>query len=72
MGRFNMYRSPFGNGRLYPDNVFDETPFFDMLLRDLGLPFWRKSNIFKELFEPYGQKEYMALTREWLRKTNKG
>lgn len=67
MSRFNMYRSPFGHGRLYPDNVFDQNPFFDMLLRDLGLPWWRKSNIFKELFEPYGQRDYRGLTQEWLR-----
>jgi hypothetical protein len=72
MSRFNMYRSPFGHGRLYPDNVFDQNPFFDMLLQDLGLPFWRKGNIFKELFEPYGQKDYGGLAQEWLRKTNKG
>jgi hypothetical protein len=72
MSRFHMYRSPFGHGRWYPDNVFDQNPFFDMLLRDLGLPVWRKSNIFKELFEPYGQKDYRRLTQEWLRKTNRG
>ena len=72
MSRFNMYRSPFGHGRLYPDNVFDQNPFLDMLLRDLGLPCWRKSNIFKELFEPYGQKDYRGLTQEWLRRTKGG
>jgi hypothetical protein len=72
MSRFNMYRSPFGHGRLYPDNVFDQNPFFDLLLRDLGLPCWRKSNIFKELFEPYAQKDYKGLTQEWLRKTKGG
>jgi hypothetical protein len=71
MSRFSMYRSPFGHGRLYPDNVFDQNPFFDMLLRDLGLPWQRKSNIFKELFEPYGQKDYRGLTREWLLKKKK-
>jgi hypothetical protein len=72
MSRFNMYRTPFGHGRLYPDNVFDQNPFFDMLLRDLGLPWWRKSNIVKELLEPYGQKDYRGLTQEWLRRTNRG
>ena len=71
MSRFHMYRSPFGHGRLYPDNVFDQNAFFDMLLRDLGLPCWRKSNIFKELFEPYGQKDYRGLTQEWLRETKR-
>ena len=69
MSRFYMYRSPFGHGRWYPDNVFDQNAFFDMLMRDLGLPCWRKSNVFKELFEPYGQKDYRGLTQEWLRKT---
>lgn len=69
LSRFNMYRSPFGHGRLYPDNVFDQNAFFDMLLRDLGLPCWRKGNIFKELYEPYGQKDYKGLNQEWLRKT---
>ncbi len=66
--RWNHWRSPYGHGRLYPDIVFDQNPFFDMLLQDLGLPYWRKSNIFRELFEFYSQADYKGLVQEWLRK----
>ena len=69
--RWNHWRSPYGHGRLYPDIVFDQNPFFDMLLQDLGLPYWRKSNILSELFESYSQVDYKGLTQEWLRKVEK-
>ena len=66
--RFNKYRSPYGHGRSFPDVVFDQNPFFDLLLQDLGLPYWRKKNLFREIFEAYGQDDYRGLTKEWLQK----
>ena len=67
MSRFNKHRSPYGHGRFFPDIVFDQMPFFDLLLNDLGLRTWRKANLLRELFEPYGQDDYRDLAQEWLR-----
>jgi hypothetical protein len=66
MSRFHKYRSPYGHGRFFPDLVFDQNPFFDLLLKDLGLKTWRKANLLRELFEPYGQDDYRGLVQEWL------
>ncbi|RMZ87300.1 hypothetical protein DV736_g5479, partial [Chaetothyriales sp. CBS 134916] len=62
MARYCRYRAPFGHGRFYPDLVFDLLPYFDMLVRDLGLPTWRKSNILTELFSPYRQADYRGIS----------
>ncbi|RMZ76393.1 hypothetical protein DV737_g4866, partial [Chaetothyriales sp. CBS 132003] len=67
MARYCRYRAPFGHGRFYPDLVFDLLPYFDMLVRDLGLRTWRKSNILSELFSPYRQADYRGIVREWLK-----
>ena len=66
MSRFHKHRSPYGHGRFFPDIVFDQMPFFDLMLKDLGLKTWRKANILRELFEPYGQDDYRGLVQEWL------
>jgi hypothetical protein len=66
MSRFHKYRSPYGHGRFFPDLAFDQNPFFDLLLKDLGLKTWRKANLLRELFEPYGQDDYRGLAQEWL------
>ena len=71
MARYARYRAPFGHGRFYPDIVFDQVPYFDMLVRDLGLRFWRKSNIFSELLAPYGQADYRGIVQEWLKAREK-
>jgi hypothetical protein len=68
MSRFNKHRSPYGHGRFFPDLVFDQNPFFDLLLKDLGLRTWRKANLLRELFEPYGQDDYRGLAQEWLQR----
>ena len=66
MSRFHKHRSPYGHGRFFPDMVFDQMPFFDLLLKDLGLKTWRKANLLREVFEPYGQDDYRGLAQEWL------
>jgi hypothetical protein len=68
MSRFHKHRSPYGHGRFFPDMVFDQNPFFDLLLKDLGLKTWRKANLLREVFEPYGQDDYRGLVQEWLQK----
>ena len=65
--RYARYRSPYGHGRFFPDLVFDQVPYFDVLMQDLGLPFWRKKSWFKELFSPYGPEDYRGVVQEWRR-----
>ena len=63
--RWARYRSPYGHGRFFPDLVFDQVPYFDVLMQDLGLPYWRKKNWFRELFSPYGPEDYKGVIQEW-------
>jgi hypothetical protein len=67
MSRYAKHRAPYGHGRFYPDLVFDQVPYFDMLLQDLKLKYWRKGNIFSELFAPYTGRDYEGIVQEWLR-----
>ena len=66
--RFGRWRYPMGYGARFPDFVFDGIPYFDLLLRDLGLKSWRKGwGWFGELFGgSYGQEDYRGLVDEWL------
>ncbi|KIW43913.1 uncharacterized protein PV06_04963 [Exophiala oligosperma] len=66
MSRFSKFRAPFGHGRFFPDLVFDQVPYMDTLLRDLGLKYWRKPGWLRELFEPYRAKDYRGVVKEWL------
>ena len=66
LSRFAKFRAPYGHGRFFPDFVFDQNPYFDMLLKDLGLRWKRKSNVWTELFQPYGQEDYRGVVDEWL------
>jgi hypothetical protein len=66
--RYARYRSPYGHGRFFPDLVFDQVPYLDILMQDLELPYLRKSNWFKELFTPYGPEDYAGVIQEWKRK----
>jgi len=66
VARWAEARSPFGHGRYFPDIVFDQLPYFDTLLRDLGLQSRRKQTWFREIFEPYEQQDYRTVVPEWL------
>jgi len=66
--RFTHHRAPYGHGRFYPDLVFDQLPYWDVLLNDLGLSTRRKANGFLELFAPYTQEDYQGIAEEWARK----
>lgn len=65
--RFCKCRYSYGYGGRFPDFVHEQVPFFDQLLKDLGLRHRRKSTWLKELIEPYGQADYRGITEEWLR-----
>ncbi|KAJ9502447.1 hypothetical protein H2202_001568 [Exophiala xenobiotica] len=66
MARFAHFRAPFGHGRFFPDLVFDQLPYFDLLLQDLKLPYWRKPNLIAELFGSYRASDYKGVVQEWL------
>lgn len=68
--RYTQHRAPYGHGRFYPDLVFDQLPYWDTLLRDLGLETRRKGGVLglRELFEPYTQDDYRGIVGEWIGK----
>jgi hypothetical protein len=67
--RYAQHRAPYGHGRLYPDLVFDQLPYWDVLLHDLGLKTKRKGSTMKELFEAYTQADYQGIVNEWMAKS---
>ena len=68
MAKYSERRSPFGHGRHFPDLVFDRLPYFDVLLDDLGLKYWRKRSLWKEVFQMYGSEDYRGVVEEWVGK----
>ncbi|KAG8410951.1 hypothetical protein J3459_016776 [Metarhizium acridum] len=68
VNRFGKWRYPVDWGNKAPSFIFDAVPYYDVLLRDLGLAFRRKRGLLSELFEPYGPEDYSNTTIEWLAK----
>ncbi|EAA34374.2 hypothetical protein GE21DRAFT_3622 [Neurospora crassa] len=66
--RWCQLRSPLGHGRQYPDLNFDQLPYWDWLVADLGLKVRRKKSVWKELVSPYGSEDYRGLVEEWIEK----
>ncbi|KAH8700325.1 hypothetical protein BGW36DRAFT_405589 [Talaromyces proteolyticus] len=63
--QWGIWRYPCGYSRKLPDIAFDVLPYFDLLVRDLGLKHHRKSSPWAELVEPYKPKDYAELLKEW-------
>jgi len=49
-----------------PSFIFDAVPYFDLLLRDLGVNSWRKGPFWREILGPYGPRDYKDINEEWL------
>lgn len=64
--RYVRHRAPYGHGRFFPDLVFDQLPYFDTLLQDLGLKYWRKGWWGAEVFGAYTARDYRGCVGEWL------
>ncbi|KZL80145.1 cofactor fmo1 fad enzyme [Colletotrichum incanum] len=64
--RWAQHRAPYGHGRCYPDLVFDQLPYWDMLLRDVGVETQRKAGVWAELFESYTPVDYRGMVDEWI------
>lgn len=61
-------RTAGGYGRTAPDVVFDTLPYFDVLLRDLGLEARRKGGGVREVVSSYGPEDWRGLVGEWVEK----
>lgn len=63
--QWGKWRYPCGYGASLPDFVFEGVPYFDMLLRDMGLENHRHKGLWSELTSPYYPKDYKGLVEEW-------
>jgi cation diffusion facilitator CzcD-associated flavoprotein CzcO len=66
--RFGRWRCPMGAQGKTGDTLHDNMPYYDTLVRDLGLRSWRKGwGLLGELFGgAYRVSDYTGLVREWL------
>ncbi|GES65483.1 putative dimethylaniline monooxygenase [Aspergillus terreus] len=60
-----VWRYPSGYGHSLPDMALDVLPYFDLMVRDLGLRHHRKTSPWAELIEAYKPRDYMKLMEEW-------
>ena len=66
--RYAKWRTPVGFGARFPDFAFDSLPYYDMLLRDLGLNPHRKRGAIANIFHSHGPQDYSGLVDEWMTK----
>jgi hypothetical protein len=64
--RFGHWRYPADYGDRHAALAFDSLPYFDELLRDLGLKFQRKGSWWRELLEDYRPADYRGIVDEWI------
>ena len=66
--RFGKWRCPMGAQGKTGDTLHDNLPFYDTLLRDLGLRTWRKGwGLLGEIFGGwYELKDYKGIVTEWI------
>ena len=64
--RFGRFARPMGMQGKIADLLLDAMPYYDTLLRDLGLRSWRRRGFFQELFGGwYGVRDYRGVVDEW-------
>ncbi|MCJ1308628.1 hypothetical protein MMC25_002281 [Agyrium rufum] len=68
--RFGKWSCPMGMQGKIADFMHDSVPYYDLLIRDLGLRSWRKGwGIFGEVFGSwYEVGDYRGLVDEWIQK----
>ncbi|KAL9130370.1 MAG: hypothetical protein Q9217_001428 [Psora testacea] len=66
--RFGKWRCPMGMQGKIADFFHDSMPYYDLLLRDLGLRSWRKGwGLLGEVFSRwYEVKDYRGIVDEWI------
>jgi len=65
--RFGKWRYPTDWGNKCPNFIFDAVPYLELLLTDLGLEIYRKTNkgFMAEVTDPYGPEDYRDVNAEW-------
>lgn len=63
--QWGRWRYPCGYGASLPDFVFEGLPYFDLLLRDMGLENHRHRGFWSDLTSPYYPKDYSGVVEEW-------
>lgn len=63
--QYCKWRYPRGAGANCPDFVFDAVPYFDLLLKELGLQSRRKPTMLTEWLDGYVPRDYALLLEEW-------
>lgn len=63
--QWGKWRYPCGYGGDVADFAFDALPYFDLLLRDLGLKNHRKQSPMAEMTEAYKPWDYKEVVDEW-------
>ncbi|KAI8269765.1 hypothetical protein K4K58_000212 [Colletotrichum sp. SAR11_239] len=66
MQRWAQHRAPYGHGRQYTDIVFDQLPYWDMLLGEVGVQTQRKPSKWAEFWESYTPVDYRGMVKEWM------
>ncbi|KAL4929511.1 flavin-containing monooxygenase [Aspergillus undulatus] len=64
---WGKWRYPCGYGGDVADFAFDALPYFDLIMKDLGLNNCRKPSAISEIIEPYKPWDYKEAVHEWLR-----
>ncbi|MCJ1275038.1 hypothetical protein MMC21_002838 [Puttea exsequens] len=66
--RFGRWRCPMGMRGKIADFLHDSMPYYDLLMRDLGLRSWRKGwGLLGEVFGKwYEMKDYEGIVDEWI------
>lgn len=64
--RYGKWRYPvdWGSDKA-PSFIFDAVPYFDLLLRDLGLAWRRKGGLWREMWSAYKPGDYRTVNEEW-------
>ena len=65
--QWGKWRYPCGYGGEVADLAFDSLPYFDLLMRDLGLENHRKGSFVAEIVKPYKPWDYRQVVTEWIR-----
>ncbi|KAH7138004.1 hypothetical protein B0J11DRAFT_2773 [Dendryphion nanum] len=70
--QYCVLRNAMGYGNKFPDLVFDSLPYFDLLMRDMGLEGKRKGSLGpwgrnwgRECFRSYGPEDYRGVVGVW-------
>ena len=65
--QFHRLRTPAGCGDRHGEFTFETLPFYDLLLRDMGIKTQRKPTWWKDKTEPHGPADYKGLVDDYIK-----